>query len=74
MALKGVAKYCCETRDKPLIYWRQKLLEGLTVGDFVPCDIPDDLDFSFPEDPYLANVDVDALHATNKETRKSTGG
>ena len=74
VALKGVAKYCRETRDKPLIYWRQEPLEGLPAGDFVPYDIPDDLDFSFPEDPYLANADVDASHATDEETRKSTGG
>jgi hypothetical protein len=42
--------------------------------DFVPYDIPEGMDFSFPEDPYLLNAEVDASHATDEETRRSTGG
>lgn len=72
--LRQVTKYLRETRDKPLIYWRRKPMYDLPPGDFVPYEIPDDLDFNFPEDPYLSSAEVDSSHANDLETRRSTGG
>ena len=72
--IKGVAKYLRETKDKPIIYWRRVPSMDLPPGDFVPYDVTDDMDFTYPEDPYRLHADADSSHATDLETRRSTGG
>lgn len=72
--LRGVAKYLRETKDKPIIYWLQKPLMDLSPGNFIPYDVTDDMDFSYPEDPYRLHADADSSHATDLETHRSTSG
>ena len=73
-ALRGVCKYLRETKSKPITFWRKEPLESLPPTDFIPYELPEGMDFLFPEDPYLINAEVDASHATDEDTRRSTGG
>ena len=40
----------------------------LPPGDFFPYNIIDDIDFSYPEDPYRLHADADSSHATDLES------
>lgn len=72
--LKSVTRYLRETKDRQIIYWRKEPLIGLPPGTFVPYEIPPDVLYPFPPDPYLVTADVDASHATDIASRRSTGG
>ena len=74
LGLKSVTRYLRETKRRPIIYWRKKPMPNLPRGDFVPIMRPSTISYSFPDDPYLVTADVDASHATDKESRRSTGG
>jgi len=49
-------------------------MPNLPRGHFVPIMRPSTVSYSFPDDPYLVTTDVDTSHATDKESRRSTGG
>ena len=72
--LKSVTRYLRETKNRQIIYWRKEPLWGLPKGTFVPYAIPPNVLYPFPPDPYLVTADVDASHAADLETRRSTGG
>jgi len=68
--LKSVARYLRETKDRPIIYWKKNPMIGLLKGTFVPYKKLGDAVYSFPEDPYLVTIDVDASHVTDRESRR----
>ena len=72
--LKLVTRYLRETKNRPIIYWRKEPFMELAKGTFVPYKIQDKVIYPFLDDPYLVTADVDASHATDIETRRSTGG
>ena len=74
LGLKSVCRYLRETKDRPIIYWRRTPMMSLPKGTFVPYKKPDDAVYSFPDDAYLVTADVNASHATDMESRRSTGG
>ena len=74
VGLKSVTRYLRETKQRPIIYWRRKPMPNFPRGDFVPIMRPSTVSYFFPTDPYLVTVDVDASHATDKESCCSTGG
>jgi hypothetical protein len=74
MALKGVTKYLCCTKDWGIVYWRKLPVDSLPA---VPFDqpVPDPALPSFPLYQFLQLVGfVDAAHAVNIKTRRSVTG
>jgi len=74
IGLKSVARYLRETKDRPIVYWRKTSMVGLPKGTFIPYKKPENILYPFPEDLYLITADVDVSHATDRESRRSTGG
>ena len=75
LALKRIFRYLRQTLTWGSIYWRQQHRLDLDPGD--PCiykDTAHKTDFVFPyqEDPYDYFCCVDAAHANNLDTRRST--
>ena len=67
--LKGVTKFLCKMKDKPIIYWRREPLMDLPPGDLVPNEITPDMKFDYPDEPYRLHCDADSSHAADLETR-----
>lgn len=72
--LKSVCRFLRAHADRPLVYWRKKPLEELPEGTLRPMPVEDGYRYIYPSDPYRIFADVDASHATDLTTRRSTGG
>ena len=73
-ALKRVAIYLRETKDWSLLFWRIEPMNDLPPCPHKVVPSPKDSSYMYPSNPLDIGADVDASHANDINSMRSTGG